>query len=267
MRTQSSDNGCNDQQGATIALSVPIRDESLFNHQASAPILQFLGDNPEFDLSVRQLSRVTPVSARATGDAVDALAANGLVEVAHEGNARRVRINRNRFWDPDDPIKRVPQPRYHIPIRVAQHYLQDELDGVCGLVLFGSAARGEADRQSDIDLWVLVEGDSTHLLEQRNGANKLARTLETLRIPSSVAMLEEQGRDFRSQWPSIRERLEDDDSWASAPRYAYEFVVETRESFLGQSDRVDPHQLFAEGITIESSPTLDDVKSEVVSDD
>jgi len=248
--------------GASLSVPIPIRDEGLFKHAASAPILNFLANNPEIDLSIRQLSRVTPVSDRATVEAVDALAANELVEVVDEGNARRVRLNRRRFEHAADPIERIPQVPFRTPARVAVQYVLDELDDVVGIVLFGSTARGEADRRSDIDLWILVADD---LLAQRHRANRLARDLEDLQIPPTVALEEAQGTDFASNWPAIRSTLEaDDGEWASAERHSFEFVVETPESIREQSSRVDAAKLFGEGITLHTSEALDDVVEEVL---
>ncbi|ACV10422.1 DNA polymerase beta domain protein region [Halorhabdus utahensis DSM 12940] len=262
MRTKSSESEANDAERASLGLPVPIRDSDLFKHTASAPILNFLVDNPEFELSVRQLSRLTPVSDRATADAVDVLAANGLIDVRHEGNARQVRIDRSRLQDPEDPIERIPQVPYRTPVRVIAQYVRDELADVLGIVLFGSVARGEADRRSDIDLWVLVGDD---LLEQRNAANRLARHLEGLQIPPAIALAEARDEDFEAHWEEIRARLEADDAeWASAERHSVEFVVETPESIRQQSTRVDAGQLFGSGITLHDSEALTAVKREVL---
>lgn len=264
MRTESSNDPENHAGNAFLALPVPIRDGDLFKHSGSAPILNFLTDNPEFGLSVRQLSRLTEVSDRATADAVDALAANGLVEVHHEGNARRVRIDRSRLHDPEDPIERIPQVAYRTPVRVIARYVRDELDDVLGIVLFGSVARGDADRNSDVDLWVLVAND---LLEQRNVANRLARELEGLRIPPEIALEEASDEDFEARWGEIRTRLEADDTeWASAERYSVEFVVETPQSIRQQASRVDPQRLFGTGITLLDSDALEAAKREVLRD-
>lgn len=263
MRTHSSNDVESDREGASLALSVPIRDGSLFKHSASAPVLNFLADNPEFDLSVRQLSRVTEVSDRATGDAVDVLAANGLVEVSHEGNARRVRINRSVLDDPRDPIRRIPQVEFQTPVWVATNYLFEEFgESIAGIVLFGSVVRGEADQQSDIDLWILVESD---LLERRNSAHRLARTLESTPIPPTIALDEASDTSVVNRWAAVRNRLEADDSeWLSAQRYSFEFLVETPASVRQQSNRVDSQQLFGEGITIISSGELDRLKQELL---
>lgn len=248
--------------GASLALPLPISSGDLFKHRASAPILNFLADNPEFDLSVRQLSRLTDVSARATTDAVDALAESDLVEVRQAGNARRVRINRARLQDPGDPIERIPQTPYRTPVRMITHYVRDELDDLLGIVLFGSVARGEADRQSDIDLWILVGDD---LLAQRNEANRLARHLEELQIPPTIGLKEARNVDFDAQWEEIRTQLEADNTeWASADRHSVEFVVETPDSIRQQSSRVNPQELFGAGITLLDSDALDDVKREIL---
>ncbi len=249
-------------------LPIPVRGAELFKHSASEYVLNFLADNPEIDVSIRQLSRVTPVSERATREAVDALEANDLIEVDSRGNARRVSINRNRLHRPDDPIQSIPQVDFRTPVRVARHYIEDELDDVLGIVLFGSVARGEADRQSDIDLWILVDGDSGDLLQQRNAANKLARDLERLRIPSTIPLKEARDEDFEAMWSEIRETLEEDEGdWASADRHSFEFVVETPRSIINQSPRVDSEKLFGEGITLVSSEALERVKREVLGDE
>lgn len=258
MRTLSSDEALASEGGTSLALSIPVQDAGLFKHSASAPILNFLADNPEFALSVRQLSQVTEVSDRATADAVDALAANGLVEVISDGNARRVHINRSQLHDTGDPIQRIPQVEFRTPVWVAKNYVQDALDGVVGIVIFGSVARGDADRRSDIDLWILVE---ENLLEQRNEANRLARHLEDIRIPEIITP-EDGGTDL--EWETVREQLEVGNVVPSAQRYSFEFLIETPKSVEEQSERVDASKLFGSGITLVTSETLDLVKREVL---
>lgn len=248
--------------GTSIGLVLPVRDSELFKHGASSHVLNFLADNPDVNVSIRQLSEVTPMSERATREAVDVLEANDLVETFHEGNARRVHVNRARLDRPDDPIQNVPQTHFQTPVRVARHYVEDELDDVKGIVLFGSVARGDADRQSDVDLWVLVGGDH---IQQRHEANKLAKHLDGLQIPPTIALADATDADFDSNWPDIRERLENDDrSWASAERHSFEIVIETPESIINQSDRVDAEKLFGEGVTLLSTEMLERIKLEVL---
>ena len=67
----------------------------------------------------------------------------------------------------DDPVLAVEQTGFHDPIRAFVEHIQstvaqaDDIKRLVGIVVFGSVARGEADRQSDIDLFVVVEGDRT----------------------------------------------------------------------------------------------------------
>lgn len=275
MQNSSSEKSDPPDPTSAIELPLPVRGADLFKHTASPHVLNFLADNPEVNVSIRQLSNVTPVTERATREAVDALETNDLVETFHEGNARRVHVNRTRLHKPDDPIEATPQVQFRTPIRVAKRYLEDEFDDLLGIVLFGSAARGDADRQSDIDLWILVGGD---LLEARHRANKLATELEELRIPPTVALEDASGAEFASNWPAIQERLESEtaahdrrgsrrssDQRQTAPqRYSFEFVVETPQSILEQSTRVDPERLFGEGVTLHSTETLERVIEEVL---
>ncbi|QSG16411.1 Minimal nucleotidyltransferase (plasmid) [Halapricum desulfuricans] len=47
---------------------------------------------------------------------------------------------------------------------------------VVGIILYGSVARGEADRRSDIDLWILARPERA---ESQREANAIARDLKT----------------------------------------------------------------------------------------
>ncbi len=107
------------------------------------------------------------------------LAENDLVEYKPEGNRKPVQINRTRLAVPDDPLLRVPQEEYHEPVKAAVDRLQSDLDEVLGIVLYGSVARGEADRRSDIDLWVAV--DESRAAAQR-AVNRIADELEERRF-------------------------------------------------------------------------------------
>lgn len=268
MRHTSSRDGVvnpNEPGGTVIGLTLPVRDSGLFKHSASSYVLNFLSDNPEINVSIRQLAAVTPMSERSTREAVNALEANELVETVHEGNARRVHINRTRLDSPDDPIRSIPQTNFQTPVRVARNYIEDELEGVKGVILFGSVARGEADRRSDIDLWILVNGDH---MQQRHEANKLAKRLADLRIPPTIPAAAATGADFETNWSQIRAQLEaDDQQWASAERHSFELIVETPQSIIGQSDRVDAEKLFGEGITLLPTETLERVKLAVLGDE
>jgi len=120
---------------------------------------------------------------------------------------------------------RIPQPEFHQPVRTAVTRLQDEIESISGVLLFGSVARGEADRQSDIDLWVLATERGV-----QHTANEVAKELG-------------------------QQRFDGD-------RYEFQVLVETPDSARGQAD--DLREIFTEAITLVDSETLSSVKQEVL---
>lgn len=213
---------------ASVQLPIPTPAPDLFKHKATNDVLGVLVDNPYEAFTIRELSRLTDHSTYSIKSAVDVLEANGLVVTEREGNRRPVSVNRSRLTKPDDPVLRVPQVEYHEPVRAALSRLRDELDDIQGILLFGSVARGQADRQSDIDLWVLVgeAGGDQHR------ANEIARELGQKRFDGG--------------------------------RYEFQILVESRDSARGYGERLQ--EIFTEGITLHDSEALRSLKSEVLSD-
>ncbi|RLM82171.1 winged helix-turn-helix transcriptional regulator, partial [Halobellus sp. Atlit-38R] len=107
--------------------------------------------------------------------AINTLVENGLVVELPENNQRLVQINRERLTVPDDPLLRIPQPEFQKPVKAAVDELTGRLDGVIGIVLYGSVARGEADRRSDIDVWVLTTNERA---PNQREANAVGHDLE-----------------------------------------------------------------------------------------
>lgn len=110
-----------------------------------------------------------------TTKTIDVLSTNDLVVEERDGSRRLVQINRDRVTRPDDPYLEIPQSEFQAPVKAVTEALLDELDNVLAVVLYGSVARGEADRRSDIDLWVLVREDR---LENQRRANGVRQSLE-----------------------------------------------------------------------------------------
>lgn len=213
---------------ATVSLPVPVPNPDLFRYKATNDVLRLLLDNPYETFTIRELNRLTGHSTYAVKSAIDVLEDNGLVHAETEGNRRPVGINRSRVTKPDDPVLRIPQAEFHQPVRAALERIRDELSDVRGVLVFGSVARGRADRQSDIDLWVLVadDGGDQHL------ANEIAKELG-------------------------RERFDGD-------RYAFQILVESVESASGYADRLEG--VFVDAITLVDSGSLRDLKREVLGD-
>ena len=161
--------------GAKLLLDIPSRDTDLFRSRAVHELLSFLSRYPDDEFSIIELTDAVDYSQPTVSKAIDVLTANDLVVDRRDGTARLVRINRDRLYHPDDPYLQIPQSEFHEPVRAAIDELRDQLDDVIGIVLYGSVARGEADRRSDIDLWVLVEEDR---MANQRAANRVRQDLE-----------------------------------------------------------------------------------------
>jgi predicted nucleotidyltransferase len=227
-------------EGSFISIRVPAPDAGLYRYGATDPLLRMLVDAPGTSYGIRELARVTDFSPRSVSNAVEMLAANGIVRVDDHGNRTEVRLDPDRAWIPDDPVLRIPQPEFHEPVRAVVERLREELTAVAGIILFGSVARGEADRRSDIDLWVLVE--------ERRGTNQR-------RAADVVDELE--GERFEGREARARRR-------GRGERYEFEVLVESTESAAAYADRLD--EVFADGITLYGTGTLRSFEQEVLTD-
>lgn len=165
------------RDGSKITLDIPVQDSSLFGSQAVHKVLAFVSRYHTEEFSITELTDAVEYSQPSISKAVDILAANDLVTDRREGNTRVVQINRERLCHPDDPFLQIPQAEFHAPVRTAVDELLENLDDIVGIVLYGSVARGDADRRSDVDLWVLVEDD--RMANQRT-ANRIRQDLGDL---------------------------------------------------------------------------------------
>jgi predicted nucleotidyltransferase len=159
--------------GTTVSLSIPVT--NLFKHKATNDVLLLLSRHSFEEYSIREIAEYTEHTEQSVKRAVDVLSENKLVKDTHEGNRRLVEINRERLSVPDDPYLQIPQTEFQKPSRAAAEEIESRLDNIQAIILYGSVARGEADRRSDIDLWVLVTGDRPK--EQRK-ANEIRQELE-----------------------------------------------------------------------------------------
>lgn len=161
--------------GITISLQIPARDPDLFKNKATDDVLLLLSRYRFEEFTIADLARRTGHTKPTVGRAVDVLRDNDLVIEEAGGNRRLIQVNRERLTVPDDPYLRIPQQEFHRPVKEAVEELRNGLENVLGIVLYGSVARGEADRRSDIDLWVLV---SEHRAQSQRTANTIELDLE-----------------------------------------------------------------------------------------
>lgn len=212
--------------GAKISLDIPANDAGLFKSRAVHDILSFLARYHAEEFSITELADAVDYSRPTITKAVDTLVANDLASERRDGNTRLTQINRDRLSRPDDPILQIPQAEFHTPVRTAVEQLVEQLDTVLGVVLYGSVARGTADRRSDIDLWVLVEED--RMTNQRT-AN------------------------------TIRQDLEDQEF--DTGRYAYEIDVETLPAVPNYT--TDLQEILSDGIVLYDTEKFETVREMV----
>ncbi|WP_092816679.1 nucleotidyltransferase domain-containing protein [Halopenitus malekzadehii] len=192
-------------------------------------VLDVLIDQPYAAYSMTDLATVTGANKGTISKAVRLLSELEIVETTRDGRTQKVRINRDRLTKPD-PILSIPQSEFHRPIRAFLQRIRDELDELVGVVLFGSVARGEADRVSDIDLLVIVDDDKT----------AARRTIQAI-----VSDLE----DHRFE----------------GNRYTFQPLVESTDSVRRIGDQLRPQ--FDAGITLIGSDQLSELRTEVYTDE
>ncbi|WP_135536408.1 nucleotidyltransferase domain-containing protein [Halostella pelagica] len=215
------------QRDASLELPIPVPSTDLFSHKCTGEILALLVDNPYTAFGIRDLSRATDHPHRSISSAVDDLEAVDFVNIEYAGRKKLVRITRSRLNKPDDPIIQIPQDEFHAPVRELLTRLTDNVDDIHGIVLFGSVARGNADRRSDIDCFVLVDG--TKATAQQT-AHELTSELS-------------------------------EEAFAG-DRYKFHVLVESVESARRYGDRL--REIFATGLTLKASETLTQLKEEVL---
>ncbi|ELZ28698.1 nucleotidyltransferase [Halogeometricum pallidum JCM 14848] len=160
-------------------------------------------------------------------DTVDLLAETDLVHITREGNRKLVQINRERLTKPDDPVLQIPQSEFHDPVRTLVDTLRSRIDNIAGILVFGSVARGEADRSSDIDCFVLVTDEKA---TAQRIAHEVARDLEEQRF--------------------------------AGDRYQFQVLAESMESVSNIGDRL--REIFTEGIVLYETEHLHTAKQEVL---
>lgn len=230
------------KQPVRVCLDIdPTGERRLFRTAAADDVLRLLIEATEAEFTVRELTEATDASRSTVWRAVDLLEETGVIEVRRTPQRNYVRIDPTRI-ETDDPVLVIDQPVFHPPVRAFVTEARDalpaapEVSRLVGVVVFGSVARGEADRRSDIDLFVVVDGD-------RTAARRVVRDV--------VGDLE----DRRFQTPGGTEGGE---------RFEFEPYVESVESVR----RVEPdiREILDEGITVYDDG-LGPVRKEVVTDE
>lgn len=213
----------------------PDPDTDVFRIEAADDILRLLADAHETEFTILDLVDATGVARSTVWRAVELLDSIGAVRIRETAQRKYVAIDPERL-EKGDPILAIDQPEFHKPIRAFVRRVRDsvseadDVDTVIGIVVFGSVARGEADRQSDIDLFVVVDGDRTS-----------ARRLVT----DVVAELREQRYD--------------------GERFDFEPYVESTESARRAGTKL--REIMTEGITVYGDDQLQSIRKTVLTDE
>jgi predicted nucleotidyltransferase len=101
-----------------------------------------------------------------------------LIQCRYSGRKKLIRINNKNLYHPDDPFLRIPQIEYQDKIRIIVKEILSTINRVEAVILFGSFARGKADRMSDVDILVIVKGSkrpehNAALVENKAASGKL----------------------------------------------------------------------------------------------
>nr|WP_114578708.1 nucleotidyltransferase domain-containing protein [Saliphagus sp. LR7] len=224
------------QQDITICIDAyPEADTRVFRIGAADDIVRLLADAHDAEFTIPELVDATDVTRSTVWRAVDLLDTIGAVRIRETPQRNYVSIDPDRLQK-DDPILAIPQSEYHAPVRAFVTTVQeavantDDVDDLLGIIVFGSVARGEADRQSDIDVFVVIEGD---------------RTSARRAVTDVVA-------DLRDQ------RFDGD-------RFEFERYVESVEN--AHRARSKLREIFTEGLTMYGTERLHSLRKEVMAND
>ncbi|QCC51752.1 nucleotidyltransferase domain-containing protein [Halapricum salinum] len=166
-------------QSSKVLIDFPFPEERIFRYQAMQDILHHLANNPFEEFTQQELASITGADVSSISRSVDLLEKLGVLTVSDQRPAR-ITIDMDHLQRPDS-VFMIPQYEFRKPVQVYLDELEtriqksEDLDELVGVVLFGSVARGTADRRSDIDLLVILDGDLTY---GRRICTSLARDIE-----------------------------------------------------------------------------------------
>jgi predicted nucleotidyltransferase len=214
------------ESGSGVYIQFPLPDQRLFRNQATEDILLLLVRNPHTEFTVTEIRTTTDHGGDTVQTALEVLEAAELIQTRAEGRKRLISANRDRFHNPADPLLSIPQEEFRSPVKAFLDKLDEAAVEIVGVVLFGSVARGEADRASDIDLQIIVDDDLTRA---------------------------------RRELHDLRQEIEEEKF--DGERYELQLLVESVDSARSYGE--DLQQIFSEGIKLKRTEQLEEVQEAV----
>lgn len=139
-----------------LHLDLPLPEQQIFRYGAADDILTLVAMYPNRVFTNREFRRLTGYGGPSVQHALDLLSALDLLVTDVTNGRTKYRINSDRVDGPVTGIAALPQAEFHAPIRAFRERVLESVPNLRGIVVFGSVARGEADRQSDIDVFLTV---------------------------------------------------------------------------------------------------------------
>lgn len=211
-----------------VFVPVPLPDEQVFRYRAADDVLELLYRNPHTEFTVTDLREITGHGGKSVANAIEILGGLGLVRKRRDGRHSLIRIDQGRLRKPNDSLFEIPQVEFRKPVREFLNRVEeDQGDNLVGVVLFGSVARGRADRTSDVDIQVIVRD---HLVAARRDLQAIRQDVENERFDGH--------------------------------RYEIQLLVESVESARNHGEEL--RELFSEGITLYSTSELEDLREVIL---
>lgn len=217
-------------QTSKVLFDFPFPDERIFRYQAMQDILHHLVNNPFDAFTQQELASITGADVSSISRSIDLLDQLGVIAIRDQHPAR-ITIDEEHLQR-SDPVFMIAQSEFRQPVHAYLDELEpriqasDEIDELVGIVLFGSVARGTADRRSDIDLLIIVDGELTH---GRRLCTSLARDLE------------EESFDGH--------------------RYEFEVLVETPDTAVSHGTELK--EIFDDGLVLDGSDQLQELRQDI----
>lgn len=212
---------------AGVFITLPLPDEQVFRYQAADDILELLFRNPYREFTITELRETTGHGGKSVDNAVQILDGLDLIEKERRGRHSLITINQEQIRKPDDPILEIPQAAFRKPVKEFLEKAEEKQgDNLAGVIVFGSVARGEADRASDIDIQTIVESD---LMNARRELHEIRKDIENRKFDGN--------------------------------RYELQLLVESVESSRNYGEKLQ--EIFSEGIKIHTTERLHDVEEVV----
>jgi len=210
-----------------VCIDLPLPEEQVFRYGAADEILSIVASDPSEVFTNRDLRRATDYGGPSVARALELLVSLDLLIRTDRENRTEYQINAERLTERTG-VAAIPQAEFRPPVRRFREQVLEDVPALEGLLIFGSVARGEADRQSDIDIFVAVGTDPP--MEARRAVTDIVADLESERFDGQ--------------------------------RYGFDQHVESLHSIQNYGDRLA--EIVTEGIPLYTTDEFDDLRHRIL---